>query len=218
IADEAIPRVLRDYTVADLATVVRRGEHRLTGRTEIQIWYADGVDRRALDAELADLGVRVRPVDTVDEYAAVHESSAEALTGEVFLPAAGLALLLGVLALVVSVAATWRSRTRDLAALRMVGVTRRTLLRSAIGMYLAIVIAATATGVVCGLLGFALAIKRTPLFTVPEPEIPLDLAPDPLTAVLALVLIMVVLVVASVACGRWLLDRSALHRIREAGE
>ncbi|HWM02341.1 MAG TPA: FtsX-like permease family protein, partial [Actinophytocola sp.] len=47
IADEAIPRVLRDYTVADLATVVRRGEHRLTGRTEIQIWYADGVDRRA---------------------------------------------------------------------------------------------------------------------------------------------------------------------------
>jgi len=218
VADEAIPRVLRDYAVADLATVVRRGEHRLTGRTEIQLWYADGVDREALDAELADLGVRVRPVDTVDDYAEVHESSAEALTGEVFLPAGALALLLGVLALIVSVAATWRARTRDLAALRMVGVARRTLLRSAIGMYLAIVVAATVTGVACGLLGFALAIKRTPLFTVPEPEIPLDLAPDPLTGVLALVLILAVLAAASVVCGRWLLARSSLHRIREAGE
>lgn len=217
-ADEAIPRVLRDYAVADLATVLRRGEYRLTGRSEIQLWYAEGVDREALDAELADLGVRVDPVDTVDDYAAVHDSSAEALTGEVFLPAGGLALLLGVLALIVSVAATWRARTRDLAALRMVGLTRRTLLRSAIGMYLAIVVAATVTGVACGLLGFAMAIKRTPLFTVPEPEIPLDLAPDPLTGVLALALILVVLAAASVACGRWLLARSSLQRIREAGE
>ena len=217
-ADEAIPRVLRDYAVADVATVLRRGEYRMTGRTEVQLWYADGVDRDALDAELADLGVTVGPVDTVDDYAAVHDSSAEALAGEVFLPAGGLALLLGVLALIVSVAATWRARTRDLAALRMVGVNRRTLLRSATGMYLAVVVAATVTGVACGLLGFALAIKRTPLFTVPEPEIPLDLAPDPLTGALALGLILVVLVAVSVACGRWLLSRSALHRIREAGE
>ena len=210
--------MLRDYAVADLATVLRRGEYRLNGRTQIQLWYAEGVDRDALDAELADLGVYVTPLDTVDDYAAVHDSSAEALTGEVFLPAGGLALLLGVLALIVSVAATWRARTRDLAALRMVGLTRRTLLRSAIGMYLAIVVAATVTGVACGLLGFAMAIKRTPLFTVPEPEIPLDLAPDPLTGALALALILVVLAAASVACGRWLLARSSLQRIREAGE
>jgi hypothetical protein len=74
------------------------------------------------------------------------------------------------------------------------------------------------TGVACGVLGFALAIKRTPLFTVPEPEIALDLAPDPLTGVLAFVLILVALAATSVACGRWLLGRSSLHRIREAGE
>jgi hypothetical protein len=217
-ADEAIPRVLRGYAVADVATVLRRGEYRISGRSEVQLWYADGVDRAALDAELADHGVRVVPVDAVDDYLAVHASSAEALTGEVFLPAGALALLLGVLALFVSVAATWRARTRDLAALRMVGVSRRTLLRSACGMYLAIVVAATATGLASGLVGFALAIKRTPLFTVPEPEIPLDLAPDLLTGLVALGLILVVLAAASVLCGRWLLARSSLHRIREAGE
>lgn len=216
--DEAVPRAVRGVVVADVASVLRRGEYRLSGRSETQVWYAEGVDREALDAELADHGVEVTHLDSVARHLAEHESSAEALASRVLIPAALLALLLAALSLAVSVAATWRSATRDLAALRMVGIARGALVRAACGVYLTVVVAAVLTGTACGLVGFALAVKRTPMFTTPEPEIPLDLAPHWVPGLLAPVALLLVLGTVAVLCGRWLVARSTLPRLREAGE
>ncbi|MEO9325790.1 FtsX-like permease family protein [Nocardioides sp. C4-1] len=219
-ASEAVPRALRNVVVADVAAVVRAGELNASGRTAVQVWYGDGTDaadRRALGEQLAERGVPVRPVDTVADRESLYSGSAEALTSRI-LPAAGsLAVLLGLLAVLVSVAAGWRSASRDLAALRMAGVGRRALRRAACGLYLVMVVAGIAVGAGCGLAGFALAIGQTPLFAVPEPEIPLDLDPDVLTAVVGLALLVAVLGSTAVAAGRWLVARSTLDRVRDGG-
>ncbi|GAB2860739.1 hypothetical protein GCM10027026_08240 [Myroides odoratimimus subsp. xuanwuensis] len=215
--EAAVPRVLRNVGVADLELLLRRGETLTRGSTEVQVWYsATGSARTVLDRALADAGIEVTEVETLADRTERYADSAESLTARVHPVAATLAALLAVLGLVLAVASGWRQRTRDLAALRMVGVRREVLLRATHGSHLVLVASTVLVGALCGGVGFLLAIERTPLFTTPESAIPTDLSLAPGVLLVVLALLLGALAATAVAGGRWLVGRSTLERVREA--
>lgn len=218
-AQDAVPRVLRDVAVGDLATALRLGERRQTDGTSTELWFSpQGVaERERLEAELAERGIRLEPVDEVGDHLAVYDGSPEALTGAVN-PAAGvLAILLAVLGMILAVSASWRYRSRDLAALRMVGVPRRSLLVSTYTTQLVTVGVAVVAGTACGLLGAHLALRRLPIFADPEPAIALHLSSAPVTALVVAAGVGLLFAVVAVVSSHWLLGRSDPARIREYG-
>jgi putative ABC transport system permease protein len=216
-ARDAVPRALRDVAVGDLETTLRLGEGRATDGTSAELWLSPAgvADRDRLLAALADRGVRFEEVHEVGDFREMYDGSPEALTSAVNPAAAVLAVLLAVLGLVLAVSASWRSRSRDLAALRLVGVPRRTLLGATYAAQLVTVLAAALAGTACGLVGAHLALRRLPIFAEPEPAIELDLTLAPTIA--AVVAVGVTLVLAAVAAGsaHWLVRRAEPARVRE---
>ena len=218
VAEDAIPRDLRDSAIADLNTALRSGEDGIDGSNQTEIWYADASPsaRQRIADQLADLDITVLTADTLAAHEQATSRSAEALSARPLLGAALGAGLLAALALVVSLASGWRSRSRDLSAMRMVGVEIRPLRRAAVGVYLGSAGLGVLCGAVAGLCGYLLAIRDTPLFADPEPAIKEQLAPAAPEAVAVIVGILALLILVSIGCGRWLMARSDLSRIRES--
>jgi putative ABC transport system permease protein len=97
----------------------------------------------------------------------------------------------------------------------MSGVPRRGLGLIAIGEQLPIVILAVLGGAACGQLGAFLALPTVPLFAMAREPWTLDLS-TPLASVLAvLALGLVVLGLVAWLCGRVVLARARLTRVRE---
>ena len=112
-------------------------------------------------------------------------------------------------------AASSRSRARDYAVLRLVGVSSRDLRATSYGEQVVVAVVSVIAGVACGLVGARLAVLLVPLFTVPSTISPMDatlaLAPVLAAPVAALV---VLVAVAAVAGGR-LVRRGTFDRVRD---
>lgn len=216
-AADAVPGVLRNVAVTDLAAALRRGEADADDDTSVQLWLAAAADPARLAQDLAERGVRVQPVGTASTMRARYAGAPEALADAVAPAAGALAVLLALLGLVLSVSAGRRARTRDLAALRLAGVPRRTLLRATYAAQLVLVLAAVLAGAACGLLGARLALDRLRIFADPEPAIRLDLGLAPGVAVAVATGAGVVLVLAAALSAHWLVVRADPARGEEAG-
>jgi putative ABC transport system permease protein len=124
-------------------------------------------------------------------------------------------LLIALLVLLVSAISNWRFRTRDLAALRMGGVPRRSIRSMAVAGQLPAVLVGVAAGSLCGVYGAQLALPIVPLFATAPEVSTLDLDTAWAATLGAGVLALVVLGVGASLIGRALARRSDLRRLRE---
>jgi putative ABC transport system permease protein len=111
--------------------------------------------------------------------------------------------------------ATEPARSYDLAALRLLGLSARTVRRGVVAEQLAGVLIAALVGAAVGLLGARLALPSVPLFldsaAVPKPLYGVAAGP----VLLATVLVVLVLIAAGLAASRLIGRRVGPDRLRE---
>lgn len=182
-----------------------------TVRTERQIWLADAspaaVDRAT--ALLAEDDVTVRSVVTSAQAASVYDRSASGWGLQLALIGGGLAVSLAGLVLVILAVTGWRAAARDLAALRISGVSRAAVARATCTEHLTTVVVGVLLGAACAVAGSWIALPSIPLFTSPARVPRADLAPDWPTVLGATAGVTLVLVVIA-----WLLAGVVLRRVR----
>ena len=190
---------------------------RVANSSRIQVWFDSESPSRLAEVHeaLQRNGVEVSAVRRVSDVRRSYETSVPSWSLQLGGLVAVAALLFAGLVIVLLVAGAWRRRSRDLACLAMSGVPRRGLGWIAIGEQLPIVFLAVLAGAGCGQVGAFLALPTVPLFAVAREPWTLDLS-TPLASVLAvLALELVVLGMVAWLCGRVVLARAGLTRVRE---
>lgn len=201
--------------VADLDALERGRQVSSIG--ELSVWFADA-DAELLEQvtdALADRGVAVVDSATVADVRQSYDESAAAWSLQLAALVGALAVLIELLALVVSAASGWRGRTRDLAALRMSGVGRRSIRSMAVAAQMPAVLVGVVAGTLSGLLGARLAMPIVPLFATAPEVSTLDLDTAYVAVLVAVGVSLVVLCLGSLAIGRALAGRAQLPRLRE---
>ncbi len=159
----------------------------------IRLGRDDQRAERRLVAALAARGVVVTSRDTAARHRAAFAASGPgwAMRSTSYTTAFGLVIAL--LLILVSAAITQRARTSDGAALRLVGLSRSVLRRSAIIEQLVAVSTATALGAAMGVLGARIALPALPMFLTPTDapgiELPIAWAPVLVSAAAALLVL-----------------------------
>ncbi len=203
-----------DEAVVSLAALSRRAT--TFGATTIrQVWVADPSEVTRIRAVLSDFGIDVTSVELRADQQALYDRSASAWGLRLALVVGIVALVIALLVLVLVAATSWRSRARDYAALRMVGVKASTLRRVGLAEQLTVVVVSVAVGIACGVVGAQLAMPIVPFFTVPSTTFPVDTAPAVLPIVLASLAALVALVVTGSVIGIRLAGQASLQRIRD---
>ena len=211
------PSVANYATIVDLDLLRHWGSR--IGRTgAIEVWF-DSEDPAALDrvrTVLREQGLDVGTVRRLSDARAGYDASVPAWSLQLGVLAAVAGLLLAALVLVLLVASTGRVRSRDLACLGLSGVPRPALGRIAVGEQLPIVLLAVLAGAGCGLAGAALALPTVPLFARAQPAGVLNLSAPWGTVLAALAVALVGLGLVAWFCGRRVVGRARLARVREA--
>ena len=214
---DRVPSSGRPTYVVDLDTV-QRGRVVATS-DRVELWFADD-DPVLLDdvtAALDERGVSIERTTTLSDVRQTYDDSAAAWSLQLAALVGALAILIALLVLVVSAASSWRVRARDLAALRMAGVSSRVIRTMAVAAQLPAVLLGILAGTICGLVGAHLVMPTVPLFAV-DPEVStLDLGTAWTGVAIAVAGAVLVLGVGSVLIGRALAARSDVRRLREAG-
>jgi putative ABC transport system permease protein len=212
---DRVPASAANTYVANLDTLQRGRAAVSTDRLEI--WFAD--DDPALFARVSQAldehGLRVTSSRTLADVRRGYDESAAAWSLQLAVLVGLVALLIGALVLVISAVSTWRVRARDLAALRMSGVSDRAIRSMAVAAQVPALTVGIVAGSLCGLAGAQLALPIVPLFTQ-DPEVStLDLSTAWPAVVAATVVVVVLLGLTSMLIGRALAGRADLRRLRE---
>lgn len=212
---DSVPGSPPNTIVADLDALERGRQVSDIG--QLSAWFAEA-DPALLDEvtqALSDHGVAVVDSVTVADVRQSYDESAAAWSLQLAALVGALAVLIELLALVVSAASGWRGRTRDLAALRMSGVGRRSIRSMAVAAQMPAVLVGVVAGTLSGLLGARLAMPLVPLFADAPEVSTLDLDTAYGAVLVAVVASLVVLCLGSLAIGRALARRAQLQRLRE---
>lgn len=213
----ALPYVGNRGALVNLDLMLRVGGV-LPPTGSMEVWIDDQFPGGIAGAEraLKDGGVEVLSTRTLVESKRLLDESATGWGLLLGLFTAVLSLLLAAVMLIVVTMTTGRIVTRDLAALRVAGLSGRDLRRAAVREALVPVLVAAVVGAVCGLVGAVLAMPLIPLFDTPAPVPALDLSPSWLVMGVSWVLAVLVLsVVAAVLAVRSARSGDA-DRLREA--
>lgn len=182
---------------------------------QAQVWVANADAVPAVTAALANAGVAVRSVALRSERERLFDSSASAWGLRLALVVGLLALVIAALVLVLVAVTSWRSRSRDYAALRMAGVGTPALRRVGLGEQWTVVVVSVLVGAVSGVLGAQLAMPIIPFFTTPSEVLPIDATPAPLPVAVTVVATLVLLLAVGAIVGVRLVGRSTLSRVRD---
>lgn len=167
---------------------------------------------------LSQAGITIIAERSRGELLRHFDDSASARSLRLTLVIGILAALLTVLVLILVSTTSLRSRSRDLAALRMAGVSRRTVTRSATMEQAAVVIVAALVGMICGYIGSRLALPILPLFTTPSEVFKPDLQPMTLAILSVGIFALLIFVTTVVLLGRQLSRRSNVGLVRQPGQ
>ena len=157
----------------------------------------------------------MRSVALRTEQEQLFDSSASAWGLRLALVVGLLALAIAALVLVLVAVTSWRTRSRDYAALRMAGVGTRTLRRVSLAEQWTVVLVSVAVGAFSGVLGAQLAMPIIPFFTTPSTVLPVDTAPAVTPVLVAVLAALVVLLAVGTLVGFRLVGRASLARVRE---
>jgi putative ABC transport system permease protein len=201
-----------DLAISSTAPVLTNSTAGVWLRTE------DPAAERSVSQALAAAGIAVTGRTTAAAQQAGYDRSPPAWAIQAALASAVVAALIAALMVVIAGYATEPVRSYDLAALRLLGVSARTVRRGVLVEQLAGVLVAALVGVVVGLVGARLALPSVPLFldqaAVPRPLYGLS-AGAVRAVLLATVAVLVVLVAAGYAATRLIGRRVGPDRLRE---
>ncbi|MEV0727227.1 FtsX-like permease family protein [Polymorphospora sp. NPDC050346] len=165
---QALPGVGRPALMLDLSTVLRQAERDGLGDLrgwEYQVWTTADAGPE-LVAALADAGVRVTGTRFTEQRHEELGRLAPALALRLYLLAGVVAALLGIGVLLLNIRVGARARLRDMAALRLVGVSRPAVRRALRREYTVVVAVPLVVGLLAGLGGAALLLPAIPLAEV----------------------------------------------------
>ncbi len=208
----ALPEVGASGYLLSLNTAL----HALQGpalTTQSQVWLAPHTPARVLRA-LRREGLQVRSQTTPATLLSQLNHGGLALSYEFFLVAAGAAALLAIGAAVFSVFMASRRRAYELAVLRAIGVSHRTLLRSLLGEQLLVLGPGTLLGVIAGIVGAVLALPSVPEFAKLSggPAVQLFLPVVPIVALIAALVVLLAVAASAAAVGT--LRMASYQRLR----
>jgi hypothetical protein len=203
-----------DQAIANLDVLASKATQ-IAPLAQAQVWVANADAVPAVTAALTNAGVAVRSVALRPERERLFDSSASAWGLRLALVVGLLALVIAALVLVLVAVTSWRSRSRDYAALRMAGVGTPSLRRVGLAEQWTVVVVSVLAGAVSGLLGAQLAMPIIPFFTTPSTVLPIDATPAPLPVAVTVVAALVLLLVVGAVVGVRLVGRSTLSRVRE---
>jgi len=213
----ALPFVGNRGALVNLDLMLRIGG-RLPPTGSMEVWIDDQFPGGVTGAEkaLRSGGLEVLGTRSLAEDKRLLDESATGWGLLLGLFTAVLSLLLAAVMLVVVSMTTGRTVTRDIAALRVAGVSGRDLRRAAVREALSPVLVAAVVGALCGVVGAVLAMPLIPLFDTPAPVPALDFSPAWLVMGLAwLVAVLILVLVASFLALR-AARRGDSDRLREA--
>ncbi|WP_344058118.1 FtsX-like permease family protein [Terrabacter lapilli] len=188
---------------------------RLYASGSIEVWVGDASRAPSVQQALEAAGVTVLARSDLAALRESYDRSASAWSLRLAIVIGVVALVLGALVLLLVTVTSWRTRSKDLASLRMAGVPPRRLRQVAVAEQVVVIAGAAAVGAACGAVGARLSLGLVPFFTTPSETFVRDLRPAlaPMATAAALTLAWLVLVAA--ALGVWLARRATVTRVRE---
>ena len=213
----ALPFVGNRGALVNLDLMLRVGGQ-LPSLGVMEVWIDDSFPGGVTGAEkaLRDKGVEVLSTRTLSDEKRLLDESATGWGLLLFLFTAVLSLLLAAVMLVVVAMTTGRIVSKDIAALRVAGVSGRDLRRATVREYLAPVLLAAVVGALCGVVGAVLAMPLIPLFDTPAPVPALDHSPAWLVMGGSWVVAVVVLCAVAAVLALRAAQRGDADRLREA--
>jgi hypothetical protein len=210
-----IPTMRPGSQLVDLEAIDRGSN--LTPPTRLEVWLAgdDPGLAAGVSRALHEHGIEVSSTRSLHELRTSNHGTVTAWSLELAAGVGVAGVLVALLVLLVLTVTGWRQRSRDLAALRMAGVRRRTVSALATWPQLGAVVLAAVAGIACGLVGVHLAMPKVPLF-VEKPAVDvLDLGTPWRLALATAAVCLVVLAAAAILAGRAVARRARLERVRE---
>ncbi|MGY2874322.1 putative ABC transport system permease protein [Marmoricola sp. URHA0025 HA25] len=208
-----LPASTSNATLVDLDLALRSGMQ-LGDQAELQVWF-DREDRHALAAvtdALESGHMEVTAVSTYSEARRLLDRTSATWSMQLGVLVGVACLVVAALGLAIAGAATWRSRARDLAIMRLNGLPAGDVRRISVGEQLPMVVVSVLIGAGTGVLAAHYALPTLPLLP-DDPAVDLvDLSAAwgpvaVLTVVTAVALCTVGLLIAALVARRASLDR-----------
>lgn len=210
-----IPRLGRDATLVDLDLALRLDEEAALGDREVWLSRDDPAAEAALRRSLAKADITVQRRDTRGGLERVYAGDGAVLALRLLLVCGASAVLVAVGALLVAAYVGRRQRAYEVAALRVVGVRRRTvralLLRENVGT----VLVALVCGAVAALVATWVVLPALPQFDDPSAFVEVRYVPDAATAWAAVGGLGLLLVGVGLAVAVLQLRSGRVDRLRE---
>ncbi|QNN52000.1 ABC transporter permease [Nocardioides mesophilus] len=199
---QALPGLGAEGSMADLQTSLVEFAPPAGAVVLPQLWVARGTPEAVLDA-VRDQGVPLRPIGVMDTTLQQLRTDAFTLGLRLFLVVGLATLLLAVFGVFASAVLQSRWRSYEVASLRVVGVSQRTLLRASVLEYVVMLGLAVVLGVASALLAVLLVLPSLSLGTAGEFEPSPAYSSHPaILAGVGLVLFLVATVIAFVVSRR----------------
>lgn len=213
----ALPYVGNRGALVNLDLMLRIGGT-LPASGGMEVWIDDAFPGGVKGAETAlrDKGIEVLSTRTLADQKRLLDESATGWGLLLFLFTAVLSLLLAAVMLVVVAMTTGRIVTRDIAALRVAGISGADLRRAAVREALGPVLLAAVVGALCGVVGALLAMPLIPLFDTPAPVPALDHSPAWLVMGVSWLAALLVLSAVAAVLALRAARRGDSDRLREA--
>jgi len=210
---DRVPRLLGTGGFADLAAA-RASLPAFDQLSRQQVWLGRDAPPDAL-ARLQRAGLVLGTPDSVSEHVRSLRQQGPALALQLFLFASFACTALALAATVLALAAAGRRRSFELAALRTLGVRRRSLLGACLGEQLILLGTGLLLGVIPGLIAARVALPHLAEFA-DTPPTPLSYAPSAVALLIFAASLTLAVIVAAVVGGIALLRAAAPSRLREA--
>jgi hypothetical protein len=163
----ALPGVGDEGSLSDLETALVEFEPPVDALVTTQLWVADGAPDRVLD-EIRGRGIALTDPNSLDSTLTSLRTDAFSLGMRIFLLVGIGTLLLAVFGVLASAVLQSRWRSYEVAALRVVGVPQRTLVRGSVLEYAALLGVAVLLGVLSAYLALRLVLPSVSLGTAAE--------------------------------------------------
>ena len=213
-----VPGAPASSSVVNLDNLLAQG-WRGRGSAEIKAYLAssDPAFVARVTSALAEHHVKVTASADPQTLAAAYAQTAAAWSLQLALAVGVLSLIVAGVGIIVLASTSSRARTRDYAALRLVGHRRRGIVALAQLETVPVIVVAAALGIAVGLWAAPAAVGMTPLFTTAPPTFPVDLHTAYGPAVVAGAIGLLVLALVGVVTSRRVANGADVQRLRDTG-